>query len=525
MKRRKLFSMRVPSTFVLLTWMAAGAGVVAPGLVAQKTNPTSVATAQRDLLATPNAATTTAPAPKKPAEPMRLTTKSDHSRELFGEAVLFSGNYRLDECLKSLRAATSEDGNFAAGWALLSYLATDSKESAEALARAQSLAGKISPSEMLFVRWVTALKKNNQLAAISDLNDLVHRETGDKFVLYLAGRWFVDQHDAQRAIPLFEKVLEIDPQFTPVLNRLGYSYAAMGDMARAELLMQRYVAAMPADANPEDSYGDILFKAGRYAEAKEHFEHALKKDPTFGPSQHELGDVFAMLGNQAGAREAYEKSAKIAANPRRNLEYRGSIALSYVREGMLGFADREYAELVAEAHVRKYSDLEAGFREAMAMYQADDLAALKQLDAAETAIREDADLAAVTRDEHMAVIRRWRGVRSLHYGNAPMAEVCLHVLEERYEVTDNEWIGSEMHALRGALFAEQKKPMAAIAELEQTGDDAYSLDLLARTKRESGDSAGADAALRQMLGIHASTMESVLVVEPARTKLSVTASK
>jgi tetratricopeptide (TPR) repeat protein len=336
---------------------------------------------------------------------------------------------------------------------------------------------------------------------------------------------FVDQHDAQRAIPLFEKVLEIDPEFTPVMNRLGYSYAALGDMPRAEALMQRYVTTMPADPNPEDSYGDILFKAGRYAEAKEHFERALKKDPTFGPSQHELGDVLAMLGNPAGAREAYEKSAKIAANPRRNLEYRSSVALSYVREGMLGFADREYLELVMEAHAKRHTDLEAGFREAMAMYQADDLLAMKHLDAAEAAIRDDADLAAVTRDEHMAVIRRWRGVRSLHYGNAPMAEVCLHVLEDRYERTDNEWIGTQMHALRGAILMEQKKPMAAIAELEQTGDDAFSLDLLARAKRETGDGTGADAAMRQLLGIHASTMDSVLVVEPARVKLSVSASK
>jgi len=507
-----------------MTMMAVGLAVAAPTLVAQQATSTSAAM-QKDLVAAPKAATMGAPASKKPAEPMRLTTKSEHARQLFGEAVLYSGNYRLDECLRSLRTATSEDGNFAAGWALLSHYATDPKESAEALVHAQTLAGKVSPSEMLFVRWVTALKKNNQLAAISDLNDLVHRETGDKFVLYLAGRWFVDQHDAQRAIPLFEKVLEIDPEFTPVLNRLGYSYAAMGDMARAEALMQRYVAAIPADPNPEDSYGDILFKAGRYAEAKEHFEHALKKDPTFGPSQHELGDVYAMLGNQAGAREAYEKSAKIAANPRRNLEYRSSVALSYVREGMLGFADREYLELVAEAHAKRYTDLEAGFHEAMAMYQADDLTAMKHLDAAEAAIRDDADLAAVTRDEHMAVVRRWRGVRSLHYGNAPMAEVCLHVLEDRYERTDNEWIGTQMHALRGALLMEQKKPMAAIAELEQTGDDAFSLDLLARAKRETGDGAGADAVMRQLLGIHASTMESVLVVEPARIKLSISASK
>jgi tetratricopeptide (TPR) repeat protein len=453
-----------------------------------------------------------------PGRPMRLTTTSDHARELFGQAIVASGNYRLDECLESLRTATREDPDFAAGWALLSYYATDSREASDSLARAQALAGKITPSEMLFIRWVTAIKKNDRLAAISSLNDLAGHESRDRYVLYLAGRWLVDQRDATRAVPLFEKVLEIDPGFTPVLNRLGYSYAATGDMARAEALMQRYVAAMPGDPNPEDSYGDILFKAGRYDEAKAHFQAALKKDPSFGPSQHELGDVFAMQGNQAAARDAYQKSVRVAANPRRALEYRSSIALSYVRENLYGFADEEYAALIREARARKYTDLEAAFHETLAMYQADDLAAMKHLDAAEAAIRDDQDLAAVTRDQHMATVRRWRGIRSLHAGNPAMADVCIRVMEQRYEMTEDEWIGSQLHALRGAWLLDRHKSQEAIAELEQAGDDPFSLELLARAKREAGDGSGAEAATRQLLSIHASTIDSVLVVEPARLK-------
>jgi tetratricopeptide (TPR) repeat protein len=475
--------------------------------------------------ATPKAAENSAQksVAKAAREPMTLTTKSDRAREQFGQAIALSGNYRLDECLATLRSALGEDPNFAAGWALLAFYATDSHESADAMARAQQLAGKISPSEMLFVRWVGALKTNDQLAAISNLNDLVRRETGDKYIQYLAGRWFLDQHDQQKAIPLFEKVLVLDSEFTPVLNRLGYAYAAMGDMARAETLMQRYVAAMPADPNPEDSYGDILFKAGRFAEARAHFEAALKKDPSFGPSQHELGDVFAMLGKPDEAREAYRKSAVVAANPRRSLEYRSSIALTYVRQNQYTLADMEYAALAAEAQAKKYSELAAGFHEAMALYQLDDLVAMKHLDAAEEAIRNDADLAPVTRDEHMAVIRRWRGVRSLHSGNTAMADVCIRVMQRKYETTENEFVGGQLHALRGAWFVEQHRFSDAIPELEQTNDDAFSLELLARAKREVGDGAGADTAQRQLLAIHASTMDAVLVVEPTRQKSSVAA--
>src|SRR5215510_13076540 len=107
---RRFRFMRVPSMLVALTLTALGAIVATPIVLAQKAAPLPVA------------------ASRKAADPMRLTTLSDHARESFGQAVLFSGNYRLDQCLKSLRTATTEDPNFGSGWALLSYYATDARE-------------------------------------------------------------------------------------------------------------------------------------------------------------------------------------------------------------------------------------------------------------------------------------------------------------------------------------------------------------------------------------------------------------
>src|SRR5215472_10894148 len=135
--------MRVPSTLAALMLAALGA----PLLAGQSPTPAVVSAS------TPAGA------------PMRLTTSSEHARQLFGQAIVLAGNYRLDECLKSLRAATAEDGGFAAAWALLAYYATDAREAAAALAEAQSLAGKMSPSEMLLVRWVAALEHNDRLTA------------------------------------------------------------------------------------------------------------------------------------------------------------------------------------------------------------------------------------------------------------------------------------------------------------------------------------------------------------------------
>jgi len=97
------------------------------------------------------------------------------------------------------------------------------------------------------------------------------------------------------------------------------------------------------------------------------------------------------------------------------------------------------------------------------------------------------------------------------------------VMQQKYESTENEFIADQLHALRGAWLLEQKKFAEAIPELQQAGDDAFSLQLLARAKGESGDAAGAEAALRQLLAIHSSTMDAVLVVEPLRQKSNVSA--
>jgi predicted Zn-dependent protease len=98
---------------------------------------------------------------------MRLSTKADHVRELFGQAIVLSGNYRLDECLASLRTALTEDPDFAAGWGLLAYYATDSREAAEALAEAQHL-----------VKHGEALKRKRDLGDCCRCSLWVHRARG-----------------------------------------------------------------------------------------------------------------------------------------------------------------------------------------------------------------------------------------------------------------------------------------------------------------------------------------------------------
>jgi len=136
-----------------------------------------------------------------------------------------------------------------------------------------------------------------------------------------------------------------------------------------------------------------------------------------------------------------------------------------VRENLFGFADREYRALAAEANRKSTWTWKPRFHEAMALYRRMILSH-ETSGCAEDAIRRDADLAALTRDEHMAMIRRWRGIRSLHAG-IPRWRMLYPRDAARFESTENEFIGDQLHALRGTWLVEQHKYREAIPELSR----------------------------------------------------------
>jgi len=65
--------------------------------------------------------------------------------------------------------------------------------------------GKASPSEMLFVHWVDRLSATINWAQFPNLNDLVRRETGDKFIFVFGGALVLDQHNQQKALRCLKK--------------------------------------------------------------------------------------------------------------------------------------------------------------------------------------------------------------------------------------------------------------------------------------------------------------------------------
>ena len=71
-------------------------------------------------------------------------------------------------------------------------------------------------------------------------------------------------------------------------------------------MMDKYVAAMPDDSNPQDSYAEILRLAGRFNQSIEHYRTSLAINPSSIPRNSEYADTYSLMGDQVRAQKEYE---------------------------------------------------------------------------------------------------------------------------------------------------------------------------------------------------------------------------
>src|SRR5438046_8935583 len=115
--------------------------------------------------------------------------------------------------------------------------------------------------------------------------------------------------------------------------------------------MSKYVVALPQDANPQDSYAEILRMAGRFQESIEHYRASLANDPEFYSSQFGIADTYSLMGDQTQARKEHEAGFRKFSLPElHKILWQTRKATTYVREGDYQEADRTFQAIVEYTH-------------------------------------------------------------------------------------------------------------------------------------------------------------------------------
>lgn len=126
-----------------------------------------------------------------------------------------------------------------------------------------------------------------------------------------------------KAVPAFERAIALDPRHAPSLNYLGYSFVDRGiRLEEAGALIRRALAEDPENGSYRDSLGWLFFKQGDATAAERELAAAVRSYPDPVIFGH-LGDVYAALGRQEDAWNAYRESlarAPAAAGVRTKME-------------------------------------------------------------------------------------------------------------------------------------------------------------------------------------------------------------
>lgn len=203
-------------------------------------------------------------------------------------------------------------------WNQLMFIESELQDN-EALLRDSKKALELFPNQPLFYFFygATNLQKKEYKEAIDYLTlgkDYVYKNPP------LLAQFYANLGDANHGLKQFEasdaayeEALKIEPNNIYVLNNYGYYLSLREEkLDRAEELSARCNELEPDQSNYQDTYAWILYKQGKYVQAKDWLEKALNNG---GESNavilEHLGDTYSKLNNLIKALELWNKAKAI----------------------------------------------------------------------------------------------------------------------------------------------------------------------------------------------------------------------
>ncbi len=119
----------------------------------------------------------------------------------------------------------------------------------------------------------------------------------------------------KEAYAAYDSCLQYDPNNVGTLNNYAYFLSVDGiDLDKAEKMSAKVIASQPKNATYLDTYAWVLYKLGKYADAKIYIDQTLKfvSDSTKSNTLYEhAADIYAALGDYDSAASFCEKAVKL----------------------------------------------------------------------------------------------------------------------------------------------------------------------------------------------------------------------
>ncbi len=270
---------------------------------------------------------------KEGGEKISVTTVSEEGKKDFLAGRDLFDKLEGRESLKYFESAIEKDNDFALAYYYHALSNPTTKGFFKDFNKAVALKDKVSEGERLMILALKAGVDGDQKQQEEYLTKLVDLYPDDERARVLAGNFYFGQQNYQKALDHFKTSTEINPDYSPSYNMLGYSQKNLGEFAAAEKSFKKYIELIPDDPNPYDYYAKLLMKLGRYEESITQYNKALSLDSTFFASHMGVSNNYIYMGEFDKAKENCEACYVIAKDDGERRFALFTLAVANVYEG------------------------------------------------------------------------------------------------------------------------------------------------------------------------------------------------
>jgi len=430
-----------------------------------------------------------------------VSTSSEEARQLHAQGVELADQLRPHQARQLFEKAVAKDPKFAMAHYNLALASPSAKATTEHLNQAAALSENASEGERLTILSFQAFNNGDPAKALEYSKQLVAAYPEDERAhTSLGNTYFFAEQDYENARGELQKAIEVEPNFAPAYNMLGYSHSALKDYPEAEKAFKKYIELVPNDPNPYDSYGELLMKTGKFDESIAQYRKALSIDPHF------VGSHFGIAANlmyQGKHDQAIAQAQKLDAAGQNDADRRFALftkALVYADQGKTDAALKEIQKQYALAAKIGDTATMSGDAETMgnillnagkpdqARQRFDQALSLVAKSSGSQEVKDDAALAHHYNLGRVALAKK----------DLATAKTEATAYLDGAKAKDNESRIREAHKLAGKIAIKEKNYDQAVAELAQANQlDPSVLYATGLAYQGKGDQAKAGELFRQ----------------------------
>ncbi len=293
-----------------------------------------------------------------------VTTSSAEAHEAYKDALANEGRFYFKEARLGFAKALELDPQFAMAMLGLARQSKDDDQRDTLVRRAVRERGRLTERERLHVDMMLAFSEKRRDDGIKIARELHAKYLQDVRSAQVLAGYEQSMGNPDKAIRIFEELLEVDPNNADAYNQIGYYYGYRGEYDKAIENLTKYKFIAQDYANPFDSLGEIQVYSGHYNEGIENLTQALAIKPDFIESIGHIGVAYEGLGEYTKAMEQYEKAASLSdsKNMRREFLMRAMRTRFYANdpEGLARLA-AAFQALPRDGKEEKYAALDREF--------------------------------------------------------------------------------------------------------------------------------------------------------------------